>query len=99
MKAFAVSFLASIVVAVPLGTSSGMIAQAAPETAPPQPLATECPVADPAGPVVVEPDVRGADCHDLNNVMPWGSEIPLGEPPVICEAYEATEETCSTFAR
>jgi len=96
---FALSFMASIVVAIPLGSSTGVIAQAAPEGGPPEPLATECPEPDPAGPVVIEPvEVQGADCHDLNNVMPRGSEIPLGEPPVICEPYEATVETCSILA-
>ena len=96
---FAVSFMASIVVAIPIGSSSGVIGEAAPKEGPPQPLATECPVPDPAGPVMVEAvEVRGADCHDLNNVMPWGSEIPMGEPPMICEPYEATVESCSTFA-
>jgi hypothetical protein len=99
MMAFAVSFMASIVVAIPVGASAGVISEPVPLTPPDQPLATECPEPDPAGPVTVEAEVRGADCHDLNNVMPWGSEIPMGEPPVICEPEETTVESCSTFAR
>jgi hypothetical protein len=99
MQAFAMSFMATIVLAIPAGNKAGVISEPVPMEPPAQPLATECPVPDPAGPVVIQPEAPGADCQDLVNVSTWGSEIPLGEPQKICDPYAATEEACSTIAR